>query len=83
MNPSAAPNSVDYARSIWENLFSACVLVSPLRLDDATIPRIHHSGIPYLSLGRLDSFSECSSATADYEQGAYMSTKYLLDTLPC
>lgn len=79
MNPLAGNESGDYARSIWENLFSACVLVSPLLLDDKIIPRIHTSGIPYLSLGRLDSFPECSSATADYERGAYLSTKYLID----
>ena len=79
LNPYAGSRGGDYGRSIWESLFSACVLVSPLEIGDTTIVRIHNSGIPYLSLGRLDSFPECSSATADYEQGAYMSTKFLLD----
>jgi LacI family transcriptional regulator len=80
LNPRAGrDNTADYGRSIWESLFSACVLVSPLAIGDTTIQRVHQSGVPYLSLGRLDSFPECSCATADYEQGAYMSTKYLLD----
>lgn len=78
MNPCATGGD-DYARSIWENLFSACVFVSPLRVDDTVIERVHRSGIPYLSLGRLDRFPQCSSATADYEQGAYLSTRYLLE----
>ena len=79
LNPFAAPGVRDYGRSIWESLLSACVLASPLALGDTTIKRIHRSGIPYLSLGRLDTFPECSSATVDYELGAYMSTKFLLD----
>lgn len=79
MHPCAGRSGGDYARSIWENLFSACVLLSPLKIGDKIIPRIHRSGVPYLSLGRLDSFPECSCATADYELGAYMSTKYLID----
>ncbi len=79
MSPCAPGNGTDYGRSIWESLFSACVLLNPLSPGDTTIPRIHRFGIPYLSLGRLDSFPECSSATADYERGAYLSTKYLID----
>lgn len=79
LNPCGGVRGGDYGRSIWESLFSACVLVSPLAINDQTIIRIHKSGIPYLSLGRLDSFPECSSATADYEQGAFLSTKYLID----
>ena len=79
LNPQVADASGDYARSIWENLFSACVIASPLAEGDTIIQRIHKSGIPYLSLGRLDSLPECSSATADYELGAYVSTKYLID----
>ena len=79
LNPRAGDPNGDYARSIWENLFSACVIASPLAVGDKTIVRIHQSGIPYLCLGRLDEFPECSSATVDYEQGAYASTKFLLD----
>lgn len=79
LNPRAGDPNGDYARSVWENLFSACVIASPLAVGDRTIVRIHESGIPYLSLGRLDEFPECSSATVDYEQGAYVSTKFLLD----
>lgn len=48
-------------------------------MGDRVIARIHESGIPYLSLGRLDEFPECSSATVDYEQGTYASTRFLLD----
>lgn len=79
LNPRAGDPNGDYARSLWENLFSACVIASPLAVGDHTITRIHESGIPYLSLGRLEEFPECSSATVDYEQGAYVSTKFLLD----
>lgn len=79
LNPCAGDPGGDYARSIWENLFSAVVLASPLAPGDQTIVRIHESGIPYLSLGRLAEFPECSSATVDYEHGAYVSTKFLLD----
>lgn len=78
MNPRAGAPGNDYARSIWEKLFSACVFISPLELHDTTMQRVHQSGVPYLSLGRLDSLPECSSATVDYEQGAYESTKYLI-----
>ncbi len=79
MCPCADDPQGDYGRSIWENLFSACLLLNPLEIGDTVIERIHRYGVPYLSLGRLDSFPECSSATADYELGAYMSTKYLID----
>lgn len=79
LNPRADLTNGDYGRSVWENMFSACVIASPLALGDRTIQRIHECGIPYLSLGRLDEFSECSSATVDYEQGAYISAKFLLD----
>lgn len=79
LNPRAGDPLGDYARSVWENMFSVCVIASPLVVGDPTIRRIHQSGMPYLSLGRLDDFPECSSATVDYEQGAYASTKFLLD----
>ena len=79
LNPRAGDPEGDYARSIWENLLSACVIASPLAMGDQTIRRIHDSGIPYLTLGRLEEFPECSSATVDYEQGTYASTKFLLD----
>lgn len=79
MNPLAGSPGVDYARSVWENLFSACVIASPLPLGDRVIERLHASGIPYLVFGRLDTFPECSAATADYEGGAYTCTKYLVN----
>ncbi len=79
MNPYANASDTDYARSIWDKLFSACVIISPLATDDTTIHQIHRSGIPYLSLGRVDTLPECSCATVDYELGAYQSTKYLID----
>ncbi len=79
INPQADSSQGDYARCVWENLMSACVVLGPLNGNDTTLRRIHESGIPYLALGRLDSFPECSSAAVDYEEGAYMSTKFLLD----
>jgi len=79
LNPYAVSPKGDYARSVWEHLYSACVVVGPLAVDDTTIGRVHEAGIPYLALGRLDSLPECSGATVDYEEGAYLSTKSLLD----
>ena len=79
LNPYHANPLADYARSVWEKLYSVCVLAGPLATNDTTVRRIHATGIPYMALGRLDNFPECSSATVDYEQGAYVSTKYLLD----
>lgn len=78
LNPFTSRKSVDYARGIFEHLYKACVVVGPLALDDERILKIHRSGIPYLTLGRLDRFPECSSATVDYDAGAYVSTRYLL-----
>jgi DNA-binding LacI/PurR family transcriptional regulator len=79
LNPFVQSSNGDYARSIWDNLYSVCVLAGPLAVDDTVVERIHRTGIPYLALGRLDRFPECSSATVDYEHGAYLSTKFLLD----
>lgn len=79
VNPYDASSGRDYARGIFEQLFKACVVAGPLAVDDTNIHRIHRSGIPYLALGRLDSLPECSSATVDYVEGAYLSTKILLE----
>lgn len=79
MNPYKVTPNGDYARSIWEELYSACVLAGPLAVDDTIVHRIHASGIPYLAFGRLDSLPECSCATSDYDEGAYMSMKFLLN----
>ena len=79
LNPYGNSLSGDYGRGIWQQLFKACFIVGPLATNDTVIHRIHASGVPYLALGRLDSLPECSSATVDYEEGAYLSTKLLLD----
>lgn len=79
LNPHTAGDHGDYARGILENLYKACIIAGPLPNDDPAIQRIHASGIPYMALGRLDSLPECSSATVDYEEGAYLSTRFLLD----
>jgi LacI family transcriptional regulator len=78
LNPYNSTWTNDYGRSVWDKLFSACLIPGPLAVGDATILRIHGSGIPYVAFGRLDSLPECSSATVDYEEGAYLSTKFLL-----
>ena len=78
LSPHSAPPTGDYARSIWEGLYTVCLVGGPLPSDDTTVERIHASGIPYLALSRLDRFPLCSCATVDYEQGAYLSTKHLL-----
>lgn len=79
INPYDDASNRDYARGIFEQLFKACVVAGPLATDDTSIHRIHQSGIPYVALGRLDSLPECSSATVDYVEGAYLSTSFLLD----
>jgi len=79
MNPYIAKPNPDYARGLLEQLYKACVVVGPLAVNDISIKRIHESGIPYMAFGRLDGLPECSSATVDYEKGAYISTKFLLE----
>ncbi|MFA7693680.1 MAG: LacI family DNA-binding transcriptional regulator [Candidatus Hydrogenedentales bacterium] len=71
--------SVDYARGLFAQLFKAFLLIGPLAVDDSRIRLIHNAGHPYLALGRLDAFPECSSATVDYVEGAYQSTRFLLE----
>lgn len=68
----------DYARGLWEQRFSGCVICGPLKADDKTVARIHQSGSPYVALGRLDSLPECSCATVDYDLATYQSTEYLI-----
>lgn len=79
LNPFTSQTHVDYARGIFEQLFKACVVVGPLCLDDDRIRQIHQTGQPYLALGRLETLPECSSATVDYDAGAYVSARYLLE----
>lgn len=79
LNPYDDGRGWDYGRGVWEHLFKACVVAGPLRVGDQVIGRIHDSGVPYLALGRLDSLPEVSSAVVDYEEGAYVSAKFLLD----
>ena len=78
MNPFGMGAGYDYGRGIWQQLFKACVVAGPMRVGDRVIARIHQSGIPYLALGRLDSLPECSAATVDYEEGARLSTEFLI-----
>jgi DNA-binding LacI/PurR family transcriptional regulator len=79
VNPFDSSSHTDYGRGIWQQLFKACVIAGPLAIDDPVIGRIHESGVPYMALGRMDGMPECSSATVDYDEGAYVSTKFLLD----
>lgn len=78
INPYAHSIKADYARGLWEQVFRACILAGPLRENDPTLIRIHEAGVPYLALGRLDSLPECSCATVDYEEAAYLCAKYLI-----
>jgi len=79
LNPPLRDGHYDYARGVNEQRFGACVLAGPLRTNDPVIHRIHEAGCPYMALGRLDSFPEVSCATVDYEEAAYISTKFLID----
>ena len=79
LDPFGPSGEGDYARSVFEHLFTACIVAGPLRVDDTTIHRIHATGIPYVVAGRLDSLPECSCAAVNHEEGGYISTKHLVD----
>ncbi len=79
MNPPPRDGQYDYARGVSEQRFGACVVAGPLRSDDSVIHRVHTAGCPYMVLGRLDNYPEISSATVDYEEAAYLSTRFLID----
>jgi len=79
MNPHAVSYATDYGRGVWEKMFKACMITGPLALDDEIVERIHASGVPYLVFGRLDRLPELNTATVDYEEGAYLSTKHLIE----
>ena len=79
MNPPLQDDQYDYARGVSEQRYGACVVAGPLRTHDSIIHRIHDSGCPYMVMGRLDSFPDVSCATVDYEEAAYISTKFLVD----
>lgn len=79
LQPPKTEKGLDYARGLWQYRFGGCVIIGPLATDDRTIHRIHESGCPYVAIGRLDSLPSLSHAVVDYEEGAYLSTKFLLD----
>jgi len=69
----------DYGRGVWERLYDICLIVGPLPVGDTVLPRIHATGIPYLSIGRLDELPEGSTASVDFFDGAYKSARFLLE----
>lgn len=79
MNPPPRDDQFDYARGVNEQRFGACVVAGPLRSNDSVIRRLHAAGYPYMALGRLDALPELSTATVDYEEAAYLSTRYLIN----
>lgn len=79
MNPPLREEGYDYSRGVNEQRYGACVVAGPLRTNDPIIHRIHDAGCPYMAMGRLDSFPEVSCATVDYDEAAYISTKFLID----
>ncbi|HQE84820.1 MAG TPA: LacI family DNA-binding transcriptional regulator [Candidatus Hydrogenedentes bacterium] len=78
LNPYATANHHDYARGLWEQRYSGLVIAGVLTEDDPVVRRVHKSGTPYMTSCRMDTFPECSSATIDIEEGAYLSTNYLI-----
>jgi LacI family transcriptional regulator len=68
----------DYARGIWQQRFGATVLAGAFADDDTILRRVHLSGHPYVALARLDTMPEANTAAVDYEEGAYLSTQFLL-----
>ncbi len=79
INPYGNAFNGDYARGLWQQLYRGCVVAGPLPVDDTTVRRIHEWGAPYLVLSRLDGLPELSCATVDFEEGAYESTKFLIE----
>jgi len=79
LNPFSASPVVDYGRGLWEQRCGGVVVFGPVKASDAVMRRIHDSGHPYLALNRPADLPNCSYATVDYEEGAYLSTRFLLD----
>ncbi|MBI2432280.1 MAG: LacI family DNA-binding transcriptional regulator [Candidatus Hydrogenedentes bacterium] len=79
LNPFESPDGSDYARALWQQRCSGCVIHGPLPIHDQTVHRIHQSGSPYMAMNRLDSLPEICFASPDYEEAAYLSTKFLID----
>ncbi len=79
MNPPLRDDHYDYARGVSEQRYGACVVAGPLKVDDPIIHRFNDVGCPYMAMGRLDSCPDVSCATVDYEEAAYISTKFLID----
>ena len=77
-NPFVSGNS-DYARGLWEKRFGAIFIAGPLKDDDPVIRRVHDSGRPYLTVSRVDSLPDCSSAAVDFNEAAYVSTRFLIE----
>lgn len=69
----------DYARGMWQQRFDASVIAGAFYPDDTTLQQIHASGGPYVALARLPSLPEACTGTVDYEEAAYLSTRFLLD----
>jgi len=79
LNPYGYGGGGDYGRGLWESIYRGLVVIGPLRMDDAVLRRIHNSGSPYVAVGRLLDMPECSSATVDFTEAAYIATKFLID----
>jgi LacI family transcriptional regulator len=79
LNPPFKENAPDYARGLWQQRYAGLLLTGPLASTDKTIFRVHESGCPYLVLSRLDALPEVSHAAVDYEEGTYISVKYLIE----
>lgn len=69
----------DYGRGVWQRMYDVCLVVGPIPIRDIVLPRIHATHIPYLALGRLEGFPQASTATVDFYQGAYDSTRFLIE----
>lgn len=79
MAPYEGDKSGNYARGVFNGLFNSCIVAGPISINDTTVFRIHEVGIPYITFGRLPHFPELSSAAVDYEEAAYISTKFLIE----
>jgi len=78
LNPPENNGVRDYARGLWQQRHSAVAIVGAFPVTDHILQRIHDTGVPYVALARLRGAEHCNTATVDFEEAAYLSTRHLV-----
>jgi len=78
LNPPSNNGVRDYGRGLWQRRYTALAVVGAFPVTDTLLPRIHDTGLPYVALARLRGAEYCNTATVDYEEATYLSTRHLL-----